>query len=201
VDRNFTPPHVSVWDKSTRPDGTFSRADFVFDQERNIYVCPGGAELTSTGKIDQGNIVYYGAQQSRRERKKIEMRFAHMKRTLRLDRFRMRGMSGVRDEVLLTATAQNLRRLAKLLCHARYLWELLASHRYPRIGTAADTRENANKEAGPNRESSAFETSQVLQHGVISSLYLFVSTCSGDPHLPELFSRKNPASNVCRIFL
>jgi hypothetical protein len=160
VDRNIT-PHVPVWDKSTRPDGTFSRADFVFDQERNIYVCPGGVELTSTGNIDQGHIVYYRAsksdcsrcslkpkcttavvrkitrdlnedvrdrvrrlanteafQQSRRERKKIEMRFAHMKRILRLDRFRLRGLSGVRDEVLLTATAQNLRRLAKLLCHA-----------------------------------------------------------------------------------
>jgi hypothetical protein len=50
-------------------------------------------------------------QQSRRERKKVEMRFAHMKRILRLDRVRLRGLSGVRDEVLLTATAQNLRRL------------------------------------------------------------------------------------------
>src|SRR6266403_2441152 len=57
VDRNIA-PHVPVWDKSARPDGTFSRADFVFDQERNIYVCPGGAELTSTGNIDQGHIVY-----------------------------------------------------------------------------------------------------------------------------------------------
>ena len=57
-------------------------------------------------------------QQSRRERKKVEMRFAHMKRILRLDRFRLRGLSGVRDEVLLTATAQNLRRLARLLCRA-----------------------------------------------------------------------------------
>ena len=57
-------------------------------------------------------------QQSRRERKKVEMRFAHMKRIFRLDRFRLRGLSGVRDEVLLTATAQNLRRLAKLLCRA-----------------------------------------------------------------------------------
>ena len=53
-------------------------------------------------------------QQSRRERKKVEMRFAHMKRILRLDRLRLRGLSGARDEVLLTATAQNLRRLAKL---------------------------------------------------------------------------------------
>jgi IS5 family transposase len=50
--------------------------------------------------------------------KKIEMRFAHMKRIFRLDRLRLRGLSGVRDEVLLTATAQNLRRLVKLLCRA-----------------------------------------------------------------------------------
>ena len=158
VDRRIT-PHVPVWDRSARHDGTFSRADFAFDRERNVYACPGGAELTSTGSIDQGHIVYYRAsksdcstcslkpkcttavvrkitrdldedvrdhvralanteafQQSRRERKKIEMRFAHMKRILRLDRLRLRGLSGTRDEVLLTATAQNLRRLAKLLC-------------------------------------------------------------------------------------
>jgi len=48
----------------TRTDGTFSRADFVFDQQRNIYICPGGAELTSTGNIDQGHIVYYRASKS-----------------------------------------------------------------------------------------------------------------------------------------
>src|SRR6202140_3022445 len=64
VDRNIT-PHVPVWDKSARPDGTFSRADFVFDHDRNIYVCPGGAELTSTGNIDQGHIVYYRASKQR----------------------------------------------------------------------------------------------------------------------------------------
>jgi transposase len=160
VDRGIT-PHIPVWDKSARSDGTFSRTDFVFDHERNIYICPGGAELTSTGNIDQDHIVYYRAskndcsacslkpkcttavarkitrdlnenvrdrvralanteafQRSRRERKKVEMRFAHMKRILRLDRLRLRGLSGVRDEVLLTATAQNLRRLVKLLGRA-----------------------------------------------------------------------------------
>src|ERR1700726_3191138 len=40
VDRGVT-PHIPVWDKSARSDGTFSRSDFVFDPERNIYVCPG----------------------------------------------------------------------------------------------------------------------------------------------------------------
>lgn len=132
VDRNIT-PHVPVWDKSARPDGTFSRSDFVFDQERNIYVCPGGAELTTcwpcskrcgldrccpqkpkcttavvrkiTRDLNEdvrdrvralANTEAF--QQSRRERKKIEMRFAHMKRILRLDRFRLRGLGGARDE-------------------------------------------------------------------------------------------------------
>jgi len=158
VDRKIT-PHVPVWDRSARPDGTFNRSDFVFDADRNVYICPGGAQLTSTGNIDQGHIVYYRAnkrdcsacslkpkcttapmrkltrdvnedvreqvralanteafRQSSRERKKVEMRFAHMKRIFRLDRLRLRGLSGVKDEVLLTATVQNLRRLAKLLC-------------------------------------------------------------------------------------
>jgi IS5 family transposase len=158
VDRNIT-PHIPVWDKSARTDGTFSRADFVFDRERNVYICPGGSVLASTGNIDQGHAVYYRARkndcstcslkpkcttavvrkvtrdldeevrdhvralantdafhQSRRERKKVEMRFAHMKRILKLDRLRLRGLSGAKDEVLLTAIAQNLRRLVKFLC-------------------------------------------------------------------------------------
>jgi hypothetical protein len=52
---------------------------------------------------------------SRRERKKIEMLFAHLKRILKLDRLRLRGLSGAQDEFLLAATAQNLRRMAKWL--------------------------------------------------------------------------------------
>jgi IS5 family transposase len=56
------------------------------------------------------------SKQSRRERKKVEMRFAHMKRIFKLDRLRLRGLSGAKYQVLLTATAQNLRRLAKFLC-------------------------------------------------------------------------------------
>lgn len=52
---------------------------------------------------------------SRRERKKIEMLFAHLKRILRLDRLRLSGPCGTHDEFLLAATAQNLRKLAKLV--------------------------------------------------------------------------------------
>ncbi len=53
--------------------------------------------------------------QSRRERKKVEMLFAHLKRILRLGRLRLRGPCGARDEFILAAIAQNLRKLAKLI--------------------------------------------------------------------------------------
>jgi hypothetical protein len=52
---------------------------------------------------------------SRRLRKKIEMLFAHRKRILKLDRLRLRGPNGARDEFILAATAQNLRKMAKLI--------------------------------------------------------------------------------------
>jgi len=52
---------------------------------------------------------------SRRQRKKVEMLFAHLKRILRLDRLRLRGPNGARDEFHLAAAAQNLRKLAKLI--------------------------------------------------------------------------------------
>ena len=47
-------------------------------------------------------------------RKKVEMLFAHLKRILKLDRLRLRGPCGARDEFHLAATAQNLRKLAKV---------------------------------------------------------------------------------------
>ncbi|PSJ36493.1 transposase [Allosphingosinicella deserti] len=52
---------------------------------------------------------------SRCERKKVEMLFAHLKRILKLDRLRLRGPNGAKDEFHLAATAQNLRKLAKLI--------------------------------------------------------------------------------------
>lgn len=149
-------PHIPVIDKSTHPGGLFSRADFRYEAARNVYICPGGKELTTSGTVLDGTTLKYLAKQkdcnscalkpkcttskqrrlardidqpirdyvraladtpafkrSRDERKKVEMAFAHMKRIYKLDRFRLRGLSGARDEVLLTATAQNLRKLAK----------------------------------------------------------------------------------------
>ena len=49
------------------------------------------------------------------DRKKVEMQFAHMKHHLRFDRLRLRGLRSANDEFLLVATAQNLRRMARLL--------------------------------------------------------------------------------------
>lgn len=47
------------------------------------------------------------------------MLFAHLKRILKLDRLRLRGPTDAHDEFLLAATAQNLRKLAKLIPVAR----------------------------------------------------------------------------------
>ena len=153
-------PHVTVFDKSARKDGTFSREDFSYDHERDVYLCPGGKTLTTTGTlVNDGATLLYRASKadcdacalkprccqkeaarkvprsihegardmaraiakswegrvSRRLRKKVEMLFAHLKRILKLDRLRLRGPKGARDEFLLAATAQNLRKLAKLI--------------------------------------------------------------------------------------
>ena len=38
-------PHIPVFDKSERKDGTFERADFTYDHRRDLYICPGAKEL------------------------------------------------------------------------------------------------------------------------------------------------------------
>ena len=65
-------------------------------------------------------------QQSRCERKKVEMLFAHLKRILKLDRLRLRGLSGVCDKFTLAATVQNLRRPAKLASPSQLLGRIVA---------------------------------------------------------------------------
>jgi transposase len=55
--------------------------------------------------------------QTRRDRKKVEMLFAHLKRILRMGRLRLRGPAGAQFEFTLAAIAQNLRRLARLTVH------------------------------------------------------------------------------------
>jgi transposase len=153
-------PHIPVWDKSTREDGTFSRTDFTFDHERNVYVCPAGKLLKTTGSVGADHVLRYRARKhdcqacplkpqccpntpsrkvvrdineqardharalmstpafakSRDERKKVEMRFAHLKTHHRFERMRLRGLSGARDEFHLAAIVQNLKTLASQLC-------------------------------------------------------------------------------------
>ena len=151
-------PHIPVFDKSRRDDGTLSRSDFQFDEAENVYTCPAGKRLATRGTVVNDDQVLYRAskfdctpcalkvrccpkepvrkiprsiyersrdvaralvgtelyERSRRERKKIEMLFAHLKRIIGLRRLRLRGPTGAKDEFLLAATAQNLRKLAKL---------------------------------------------------------------------------------------
>jgi hypothetical protein len=153
-------PHIPVWDMSQRKDGTFSRVDFTYDQERNAYVCPAGKLLTTTGSVGPDHVLRYRASRrdcgacplkprccpntssrkvqrdinegardhvralmqtpafakSRDERKKVEMRFAHLKTHHRFERMRLRGLSGARDEFHLAAIVQNLKTLAN------YIW-------------------------------------------------------------------------------
>jgi Transposase DDE domain len=52
-------PYIPVWDKTARNDGTFSRADFAFDKEKNIYTCPAGKTLTTTGHVSSDHAYRY----------------------------------------------------------------------------------------------------------------------------------------------
>lgn len=153
-------PHIPVWDKSKREDGTFSRADFKWDSRANVYICPGEKVLRTTGKIHDGMMLRFRASKydctvcqlkaqccpnmparqiprdvhedarelarrkmttkafvkSRDERKRVEMRFAHLKTHHGFERLRLRGLSGARDEFHLAAIVQNLKTMAlKLL--------------------------------------------------------------------------------------
>lgn len=58
-------------------------------------------------------------EKSRDERKRVEMRFAHLKTHHRFERMRLRGLTGARDEFHLGAIAQNLKTLANHLWRPR----------------------------------------------------------------------------------
>jgi len=160
VEEKQIAPHIPVFDRSKREDGTFSRKDFRYDGPTDTYTCPAGKTLSTSGTVvNDGTTLLYLAstrdcarcplkarccpktplrrvprsiyerardvarswvgteafEQSRRDRKRIEMRFAHLKRILRLGRLRLRGPCGAQDEFTLAAIAQNLRRMAKLI--------------------------------------------------------------------------------------
>ena len=149
-------PHIPVWDMSKREEGILSRADFTFDRQRDLYICPQGKFLRTTGTVHDGRTILYRAStrdcgpcplkpkctpnmtfrkiprdvhedardatralmgtpefaKSRNERKKVEMRFAHLKTHHGFERMRLRGFSGARDEFHLAAIVQNLKTLA-----------------------------------------------------------------------------------------
>ncbi len=52
-------PHIPVWDKSQRTDGSFSTADFAYDEAQDIYICPSGHPLTTTGHKYRGTRLHY----------------------------------------------------------------------------------------------------------------------------------------------
>jgi transposase len=62
-DKKIT-PHIPVLDKSRRDDGSLSREDFAFDAGRNVYVCPQGKLLHTTGRVHDGETLLYRARTS-----------------------------------------------------------------------------------------------------------------------------------------
>lgn len=54
-------PHIPVRDNSRRRDGTFSRKDFRFDKDRDLYTCPGDKVLRTTGRVHEGRTLLYRA--------------------------------------------------------------------------------------------------------------------------------------------
>ena len=62
VNERAIEPHIPVFDKSARDDGTFSREDVAYDQEHDLYVCPAGKVLSSTGTlVNDGATLLYRA--------------------------------------------------------------------------------------------------------------------------------------------
>jgi transposase len=58
-------PHIPVWDQSKiAAAGKFTRADFRFDKEKNVYVCPNGSELRTSGTAHNGTTLKYIARKS-----------------------------------------------------------------------------------------------------------------------------------------
>jgi transposase len=49
-------PHIPVWERYERTDGMFSRFDFTYNAERDVYICPNGRPLTTTGTIHDGRV-------------------------------------------------------------------------------------------------------------------------------------------------
>jgi hypothetical protein len=101
-------PHIPVWDMSKREEGILSRADFTFDRQRNLYIDVHEDARDATRAL-MGTPEFA---KSRNERKKVEMRFAHVKTHHGFERMRLRGISGARDEFHLAAIVQNLKTLA-----------------------------------------------------------------------------------------
>ena len=54
-------PHIPVIDMERRKDGTFSRDDFTYDKARDVYTCPAGKLLTTTGRIRYDDMRPYRA--------------------------------------------------------------------------------------------------------------------------------------------
>ena len=151
-------PHIPVWERYPSSDGMFSRSEFTYDVEQDVYICPNGKLLRTSGTVHDSRVQelpvttsrvprLQGSKQamhasttfkkiaprhqrgctqprprslkgtpeferSSKARKKVEMRFAHLKVQHGFERMRLRGLSNARDEFHLAAIVQNLKTMS-----------------------------------------------------------------------------------------
>src|SRR6476469_1629416 len=55
-------PHIPVWERYPSSDNMFSRSEFTYDAERNVYVCPNGKLLRTSGTVHDGRVRNYLSQ-------------------------------------------------------------------------------------------------------------------------------------------
>jgi len=61
VEEKGIAPHIPVFDKSKLDDGTVSRSDFRYDPTGDVYRCPGGKRLGTSGTVHEGKTLLYRA--------------------------------------------------------------------------------------------------------------------------------------------
>ena len=68
------PKQKSKANSPKRSGGTFPREDFTYDKDRNVYICPEGKALKTTGRLYEGKTFRYRASKFDCERCPLKMR-------------------------------------------------------------------------------------------------------------------------------
>jgi hypothetical protein len=52
-------PHIPVWERYPSSDGMFSRSEFTYDVEQDVYICPNGKLLRTSGTVHDSRVRNY----------------------------------------------------------------------------------------------------------------------------------------------